>query len=1014
MIADQDARNCFAEKLDQNYSVIAPAGVGKTTAIVQRIVNMAKYRPELLRNLAVVTYTRKAAAEMYQRVREKIRLEGEVSQEAVRNLREVSFGTIHSFCLNLLREFGRVVGLPFDCQIETDNLSLWNDYAGSQTLVSEEFLDRFSEGVLKFFSLRSVLFEGFEKIYLDGDQMEFKQISSPDIRSLLGYAEKKSKTVLNHQDQLRAWAEQLDESNFTPAPIYNGSAKEYLSLFKDAFNPFWENLGREVLALNQEVARNFFKYRIEQGRIFYDDVIFLMLKLLREDASRGALLDKKFSIILDEAQDTDEDQFEILLKLSSAEGLMDKPGVGRFSMVGDPQQSIFSSRADLPSYLRIHDQLIKEGRATSLTLNTTFRCAKGVVSQLNDWFPKVLKEHKDQVQYVPLVAGREKSSGQVMRLPIPLKDDAGKSDELQSKYEAEIIGDWLVSNPPEALGVDDWSSVAILCPRNQWLEVFVTVLRERELPVQAYVSQKKNSDSPLYLWLLGVLKVMKNPFDSFEILGVLREVFGERDDEIFYYINQHFEPKLRHPLNIAVRHLGEGSVVQSLNRLYDLRQSIVGESPDVILRVVENRLKLKERIESLGLAEPSQLFPVFDEFMHSAFEASQQGVSFSRWLDEREKALENACLEESVKKGHIQLMTCHKAKGLEWDVVLLPLFFRSLSKPSSKYPRLLTPKGNPLLEAKVKLNKHHDVGNYEEILYAQDCRELERLLYVSLTRARNLLVIADDHSIFSGGARKGGGVKYPSLGDFLKVSPGQPNAVSWINLSATFTRGETLSQNPMLEKESLPLTSQDIGKVDFSVYRERLSQYPKRATPSSLKEDVDDSDVVPSRVSSSLGRQTGLDYGNWWHQLMEQMPWSSLSEARQCAEMAVNSCPVPERGLSELKQFFESEWVQSIFGRNAVVLCEVPIFHAADPSLFMEGFIDCFIFFPDEKEYWVVDWKTDQVSGKEPGFLVELYRSQLLAYEAFVSAQTDFSVKTYLYSTFLGSELQVSREVVLS
>src|SRR5947209_13836205 len=71
---DQMARDRFASALDHNISVVAAAGSGKTRALTDRIVTIAKHGKarELLPRLVVVTYTNRAANEMQQRTRAEI------------------------------------------------------------------------------------------------------------------------------------------------------------------------------------------------------------------------------------------------------------------------------------------------------------------------------------------------------------------------------------------------------------------------------------------------------------------------------------------------------------------------------------------------------------------------------------------------------------------------------------------------------------------------------------------------------------------------------------------------------------------------------------------------------------------------------------------------------------------------------------------------------------------------------------------------------------------------------
>ena len=110
---DQAQRDRFIYELERNFSVVASAGSGKTRAITDRIVALARRERarEWLPTLVVVTYTNRAAAEMQQRARQSI-LEAGVSLEVLAAFDRAFFGTIHSLCVRLLRQHGHHIGVP--------------------------------------------------------------------------------------------------------------------------------------------------------------------------------------------------------------------------------------------------------------------------------------------------------------------------------------------------------------------------------------------------------------------------------------------------------------------------------------------------------------------------------------------------------------------------------------------------------------------------------------------------------------------------------------------------------------------------------------------------------------------------------------------------------------------------------------------------------------------------------------------------------------------------------------
>ena len=131
---DQTQRDRFRENLETNFSVIAAAGSGKTRAITDRIARMARHRQALswLPRLVVVTFTHRAADEMQRRARQAI-LETGVSLDAIAAFDRAFFGTIHSFCVKLLNDYGHYLGLPPRLDLITDDAELWHDFVQNYT-----------------------------------------------------------------------------------------------------------------------------------------------------------------------------------------------------------------------------------------------------------------------------------------------------------------------------------------------------------------------------------------------------------------------------------------------------------------------------------------------------------------------------------------------------------------------------------------------------------------------------------------------------------------------------------------------------------------------------------------------------------------------------------------------------------------------------------------------------------------------------------------------------------------
>src|SRR6476619_8580246 len=77
-----------------------------------------------------------------------------------------------------------------------------------------------------------------------------------------------------------------------------------------------------------------------------------------------------------------------------------------------------------------------------------------------------------------------------------------------------------------------WREVAILCPRKAWLRAIRDALLEQQIPVEVQSESDRQAEHPAYAWLTALLAIMVDPNASYEIVGVLRELFGLSDDDL--------------------------------------------------------------------------------------------------------------------------------------------------------------------------------------------------------------------------------------------------------------------------------------------------------------------------------------------------------------------------------------------------------------------------------------------------------------------------------------------------
>jgi ATP-dependent exoDNAse (exonuclease V) beta subunit len=155
---DQPDRERFVSELDRNFSVVAAAGSGKTRAITDRIVQIAKsgHARNWLPQLVVVAFTNRAADEMQQRARAEV-LQAGVSLEVLAAFNRTFFGTIHSFCVRLLETYGHYLGLPPTFEAITDDDEIWNEFVQQRTTIGRSLSDENRRALLRHVQVRSLM-----------------------------------------------------------------------------------------------------------------------------------------------------------------------------------------------------------------------------------------------------------------------------------------------------------------------------------------------------------------------------------------------------------------------------------------------------------------------------------------------------------------------------------------------------------------------------------------------------------------------------------------------------------------------------------------------------------------------------------------------------------------------------------------------------------------------------------------------------------------------------------------
>ena len=244
---DQSERTRFVTELETNFSVVASAGSGKTRAITDRIIAIATsdHGKDWLPSLVVVTFTNRAADEMQQRARQRILEEG-VSLEKLAAFNRAFFGTIHSFCVKLLRQHGHHLGLPGQLDLLADDDALWMEFVQRQTTVASGLTDAQRRCLLRLASVRELmeLGRGGGARGVSDEPGVFPAPDFEEVFAAVGRGNAKN-TVAAAQERLRVWEREWRAGDgFLPMPECGTAAKDFVPLWEAALEPVREWLRR--------------------------------------------------------------------------------------------------------------------------------------------------------------------------------------------------------------------------------------------------------------------------------------------------------------------------------------------------------------------------------------------------------------------------------------------------------------------------------------------------------------------------------------------------------------------------------------------------------------------------------------------------------------------------------------------------------------------------------------------------------------------------------------------------
>ena len=786
--------------------ISAGAGSGKTYRLIRELERPLSEGAAKPVGVIATTFTVKAASQLHDRVRKRLIESGRAP--LAEQMAQALVGTVHSVCERLLARFAFDLGLSPELNVASveDGARLFN-----QALDEVLSADRVREMNLRATRL-DLIDDRSGRSWQDHVKKIADQARSNDIDVgvLAAMGQESADRFLGHFPEptcdeqaaaaLIAATREAIASIDLDFDTTKGTA-EYVGVLRDAVAmlrhdecpwALWIGLSKKsptqksqaaaipvqaaascydrhagfhadirdyvegVFAIAGEALARFQTIKTERGLIDYEDMEQLALRALGEPAVAERLDDELELLLVDEFQDTNPMQLALFMKLAHF--------AREVIFVGDVKQSIYGFRGSDPELVHRTLVALRERGCSLEVLGSSWRSRPPLVRYLNTVFTATFNRDGIDRALVELAPEREETHGApaVVRWTLPKAKAAEQTDALAGAI-ADLIESHHTVNDPETRETRAvrFGDVAVLAATNDHVEAIAGALRERRVPMKMTLSGLL--EVPEVCLARACLRRLDDPSDTLATAEIRA-------------LGAYEEPE--HWLADRLRWLAAGEDDRRwgeeedpiISRIARLREHTVTHSPVEIVARVLNYVGVRPIATAWGpdAIRASQRQRNLDAFLKLAVTyenhcATQHEAAtltgFLFWLEHPSSP--ELDRQPVVTGGDaVHVLTYHRAKGLEWPVVIAtdfhytwrsriwdvrsqsgielvdidnPLAGRSIRFYPNVFGR--NTKGIPVLDAIMASEEAVSAA-------AADAAEGRRLAYVGMTRARDTIIVA--------------------------------------------------------------------------------------------------------------------------------------------------------------------------------------------------------------------------------------------------------------------------------
>ena len=500
---------------------------------------------------------------------------------------------------------------------------------------------------------------------------------------------------------------------------------------------FAEDL-RRVVAVHELATGMYLRSLQEQSSLDFDDLEARTVQLLAQPEVCQAWQTELAAVLVDEFQDTNERQRAIVEAICGAAS-------GRLFVVGDARQSIYRFRgADVTVFRRTGKDITARG-GEALELGLTFRAHPGLLQILDQLLPPVMGDADDPdrpfaVPYTPMSADRESPREGIAPPHLEFVLGTGRTAEDARPRAAAALVDRLLELR-QRCDIRAWDDVTLLFRASTGFAAYEDALEHAQIPFVT-VAGAGFFERPEVRDLLNLLQALADPWDDAAMAGLLRSPVVGMTDAGLYRLRTLADPSA--PFWAALQNSLEALSPEDQLAAERARGLITSLGPLVDRLPVATLLRrLVDRSEYRAALAAShhRYWRNLDKLLADAHKS--RIVRVHTFLDYIRTYREVGAREGEAPaeaEGALRLMTIHKAKGLEFPVVVLADAARRVrDNPEVAYlrPELGLVFSPDRFDAKPLAYSLSRWLDSDEV-----AAEEARLLYVAATRAQEKLIIS--------------------------------------------------------------------------------------------------------------------------------------------------------------------------------------------------------------------------------------------------------------------------------